>query len=130
MIGLIDEGLVPAPLFEGDNTSRLEIIKDIPRGKAVYRFERVDIYKANELLFTCDRISAGEALRIGLVDKMVPHERLMPAALEIAEKIMKSPPLSIKHTKRALRTKLVNDSHKSALEEGMCWIMAREKGRD
>lgn len=50
MIGLIDEGLVPAPFFEGDNTSRLEIIKDIPKGKAVYRFERVDIYMAKEIL--------------------------------------------------------------------------------
>ena len=50
MVGLIDEGLVPMPFFEGDNTSRLEVIKDIPRGKAVYRFERVDIYKAKEIL--------------------------------------------------------------------------------
>ena len=50
MMGLIDEGLVPMPLFEGENTSRLEIIKDIPRGKAVYWFERVDIRKAKEAL--------------------------------------------------------------------------------
>lgn len=50
MIGLIDEGLVPMPLFEGDNTSRLEIIKDIPKGKAMYWFEKVDIYKAKEIL--------------------------------------------------------------------------------
>jgi hypothetical protein len=50
MIGLIDEGLVPLPLFEGDYTSRLEIIKDIPRGKAIYWFEKVDIHKAKEIL--------------------------------------------------------------------------------
>ncbi|MFO7773263.1 MAG: uroporphyrinogen decarboxylase family protein [Dehalococcoidia bacterium] len=50
MMGLIDEGLVPMPLFEGDYTSRLEIIKDIPRGKAVYWFEKVDIYKVKEIL--------------------------------------------------------------------------------
>jgi enoyl-CoA hydratase len=74
--------------------------------------------KANELLFTCDRISAEEACRIGLVNKVVPLEQLIPAALEMAEKIMKSPPLSIKYSKRALRTALVNDAHKSALEEG------------
>jgi hypothetical protein len=50
MLGLIDEGLIPMPFFEGENTSRLEVIKDIPKGKAVYRFERVDIYKAKEIL--------------------------------------------------------------------------------
>lgn len=50
MIGLIDEGLVPMPFFEGENTSRLEVIKDIPKGKAVYRFESVDIQKAKDIL--------------------------------------------------------------------------------
>ena len=50
MVGLIEEGLVPMPLFEGSYTSRLEIIQDIPRGKAVYWFEKVDIYKAKEIL--------------------------------------------------------------------------------
>ena len=50
MVGLMDEGLVPMPLFEGDYTSRLEIIKDIPRGKAIYWFEKVDIRKAKQVL--------------------------------------------------------------------------------
>lgn len=50
MVGLINEGLVPMPLFEGDYTSRLEIIKDIPPGKAIYWFERVDFRKAKEIL--------------------------------------------------------------------------------
>jgi enoyl-CoA hydratase/carnithine racemase len=82
--------------------------------------------KANELLFTCDQITAEEAHRIGLVNKVVPHEQLMPAALEMAEKIMKSPPLSIKYTKRGLRTALVNDAHRNALEEGWPVIMGSE----
>jgi hypothetical protein len=50
LMGLIDEGLVPMPLFEGNCTSRLEIIKDIPKGKALYWFEDVDFYKAKEIL--------------------------------------------------------------------------------
>ena len=50
LIGLIDEGLIPVPFFEGNNTSRLEIIRDIPKGKALYRFERVDISLAKEIL--------------------------------------------------------------------------------
>ncbi len=50
MLGLIEEGLVPMPLFEGNYTSRLDIIKDIPPGKAIYWFETVDIHKAKEAL--------------------------------------------------------------------------------
>jgi hypothetical protein len=50
MMGLIEEGFVPMPLFEGDYTSRLKVIKDIPKGKAIYWFEKVDIRKAKEIL--------------------------------------------------------------------------------
>ena len=50
MLRLIDEGLVPCPFFEGDYTSRLEIIADIPKGKACYAFESTDIFKAKEVL--------------------------------------------------------------------------------
>lgn len=50
MIALINEGLNPCPLWEGDCTSRLEIIKDIPAGKACYAFEATDIVKAKEVL--------------------------------------------------------------------------------
>jgi hypothetical protein len=52
MLGLIDEvdeGLTPCPLFEGDYASRLEIIADIPKAKACYAFERMDIFKAKEV---------------------------------------------------------------------------------
>jgi hypothetical protein len=49
-MGLIEEGLVPILFFEGENTSRLEVIRDIPKGKAVYHFEKVDLYKAKEVL--------------------------------------------------------------------------------
>jgi enoyl-CoA hydratase len=80
-------------------------------------------HKANELLFTCDQISAKEAFRIGLVNKVVSHKELMPAALKMAKKIMKFSPLSIKYTKRALRIALVSDAHKKGLEEGWSLIL-------
>jgi uroporphyrinogen-III decarboxylase len=50
MLALIDEDLIPCPLFEGDYTSRLDVIKDIPKGKAVYWFEQTDVFKAKEVL--------------------------------------------------------------------------------
>ena len=81
--------------------------------------------KANELLLTSDEIKAEEAQRIGLVNKVLPREKLMTAAMEMADKIAKIPPLSIKYTKRALRTPLVNDAHMKALEEA--WPMILNK---
>lgn len=46
----IAEGCTPFVFFEGDYTSRLEIIGDIPQGKAVYSFEQTDMFKAKEVL--------------------------------------------------------------------------------
>jgi len=50
MLGLIDEGLVPLPFAEGDYTPRLDIIKDMPRGKVIWYFEIMDMAKAKEVL--------------------------------------------------------------------------------
>jgi len=58
--------------------------------------------KAKELLFTCDRISAEEALRIRLINKVVPHEKLMDSVFEIVERMKNSAPLATKLTKRAI----------------------------
>ena len=50
MMGLIDEGLVPMPFAEGDYGSRLEIIKDMPRGKVIWYFEATDMARAKKVL--------------------------------------------------------------------------------
>jgi len=50
MMGLIDAGLIPYAYTEGSYTSRLEIISDVPKGKVLYHFERVDLAKAKEIL--------------------------------------------------------------------------------
>jgi uroporphyrinogen-III decarboxylase len=50
MMGLIEEGLVPLPFAEGDYMPRLEIIKEMPRGKVIWYFEVMDMAKAKEVL--------------------------------------------------------------------------------
>ena len=47
---LIDNGFVPNLLLEGDFTSRLEIIKDVPPGTCIYHFEHIDMEKAKKVL--------------------------------------------------------------------------------
>jgi hypothetical protein len=53
ILALINEGLVPFVFFEADYSDRLDIIRDIPKGKAVYWFEHTDIFKAKEVLGDC-----------------------------------------------------------------------------
>lgn len=50
MLALIDKGLIPCPFFEGVYTSRLDIIRDIPPGKACYSFETTDMEAAKRML--------------------------------------------------------------------------------
>ena len=52
MMGLIEEGLVPFPFAEGDYMPRLEIIKDVPRGKVIWYFEAMDMAKAKKVSAT------------------------------------------------------------------------------
>jgi uroporphyrinogen-III decarboxylase len=49
MIALINEGFIPYLYSEGIYTDRLPIIKDIPKGKAIYHIES-DIFKAKKIL--------------------------------------------------------------------------------
>ena len=59
--------------------------------------------KAAELLFTGEVIDAAEALRIGLVGRVVPHGELLPTAMTLAGRIAANPPLAVQALKRGLR---------------------------
>jgi enoyl-CoA hydratase len=61
---------------------------------------------AKYLIFTGEMISAEEAFRIGLVDKLVPAEELMKAAVSIAKTIMFKAPIAIKMAKHAINNGL------------------------
>lgn len=64
--------------------------------------ELVGPEKARELLFTAENIDAAEARRIGLVGRVVPGERLMDTAFEMAEKIAANSSFSLKMIKKGL----------------------------
>lgn len=48
IIGLINEGMVPLLFAEGSYNDRLDVISDIPKGKAVWWFDRTDMKRAKE----------------------------------------------------------------------------------
>ena len=62
----------------------------------------VGIHKAKELALTGDMIPAAEAERLGLVNKVVPPEKLEEAVMEMANKLKSKSPLAIKLVKEAI----------------------------
>jgi 2-(1,2-epoxy-1,2-dihydrophenyl)acetyl-CoA isomerase len=58
--------------------------------------------QACELIFTGSMISAREAERIGLVNRVVPHEELIPAVLELASVMARSAPQVIRLAKESI----------------------------
>lgn len=72
MLGLIDNGFIPNLLIEGDYTSRLEIIKDVPKGKCIYHFENIDLRKAKKILG--DRVCIRGSVPIRLLALGTPQE--------------------------------------------------------
>jgi enoyl-CoA hydratase len=90
----------------------------IPGGGGTQRLTRlVGKGKAKELIFTGDMINAAEALRIGLVNKVVPVDELIPAALDMAKKMMTKGPLALKLAKIAINTGADSDLHTGLLIE-------------
>lgn len=72
--------------------------------------------KAKELIFTGEMIDAQEALRIGLVNKVVPIGKVMEEAKVLAQKILKNGPIAIRLVKSA-----INAGLNVPLEKGLAY---------
>ena len=70
--------------------------------------------KAKELIFTGDRINAEDALRVGLVNKVVPHDELLERCVEMAKKIISNAPIAVKQAK-----KVINEGIEVPLAQGL-----------
>ncbi|MEC7916511.1 MAG: enoyl-CoA hydratase-related protein [Actinomycetota bacterium] len=82
-LGEVLLGLLPG----GGGTQRLP--RTIPLGHALW------------MLYSGERIDADEAHRLGLVNKVVPFEDLLPTAKTMAETLLKAGPLAVRAIKQA-----------------------------
>jgi len=74
----------------------------IPAAGGTQRLPRlVPVGMALEMLMSAQRIDAQEAYRIGLVNRVVPFDELMPTARQIAEQICSNAPLAVRAAKEA-----------------------------
>lgn len=65
--------------------------------------------KACELVFTGSMISAQEAEKIGLVNRVAPHEQLMPAVMDLAGRMARNPPGVLRLAKQSIYLSLASD---------------------
>ena len=77
----------------------------------------VGLGKAKELIYTGDIIRADEALRIGLVNKVVPLENLIEEAKALAAKIIANAPIAVQLCKDAINRGTQVDIDKAIIIE-------------
>lgn len=86
-----------------------------PGGGGTQRLmQNISLCRAKELIFFGTHINAETALEIGLINKVVPLERLTEEAMDWARKLCKKPPLSLAAAKR-----LINGAWGTATDRGI-----------
>jgi enoyl-CoA hydratase len=94
----------------------------IPGGGAIPKLTQlVGLTRAKEIVYTGDIIDSQTALRIGLVNKVVPPENLMQEAMALARKLLGKSSLILSYAKKAFNTGL-DMSLEDALDLDECYF--------
>jgi enoyl-CoA hydratase/carnithine racemase len=105
----------------------------IPGDGGTYFLPRlVGTAKALELLWTGDFVDAQEALRLGIVNRVVPADELLPAVYELAGRLAKGPAVAIRTIKRAVYqgTRMDLRTHLDLISSHMSFIRQTEDHRE
>jgi enoyl-CoA hydratase len=106
----------------------------IPGAGGTYRLPRlVGMGRAMEMILTGEPVTADEALAMGLVNRVVPPEKLMEEARALAETIAARPKLAIQYAKeavlRCVEGSLVEGlAHESYLHALSCGTQDKKEG--
>ena len=89
-------------------------------GATVKLVEQIGYVHAMELLLTARLIDATEAARIGLVNRVLPADTLMPWALETAETIAANSPTAVQAVKEQISATIADHARsREALEQAL-----------
>jgi len=94
----------------------------------------VGLGRAKELIMTARQIGAEEALRIGLVNRVVEPEELEAASIELVEELLANSPIAVGRAKRVLdsvaRPTLAQSLELEVAVQEFCMAAARESARE
>ena len=86
--------------------------------------------RAADLIFTSRSVDAQEAYRLGLLDRLVPHDRLLEEAVKTAHEMTQWPPLALRVSKRVLQHNFESDLDAAMRYETVGLAMARRATSD
>jgi enoyl-CoA hydratase/carnithine racemase len=89
-------------------------------GAAIKLMQQIGYVHAMELLLTAKLISADEAAQLGLINRVVPAEDLMPWALETAEMIAANSPVAVQAVKHQISNTIAEHAlSREALDQAL-----------
>ena len=95
-----------------------------PGGGGTVRLPRlIGAGRAKELMYTGGMMDAAEALRIGFVNRVVPHDKLEETVNEIAAAIVSKSPIIIKYLKKAITRGMYTDLAAGLAFEKTQWAL-------
>ena len=87
-------------------------------GATIKLVQQIGYVHAMELLLTAKLIDAAEAARLGLINRVVPAEGLMPWALETADRIAANSPAAVQAVKQQISATIAEHARsREALEQ-------------
>jgi 2-(1,2-epoxy-1,2-dihydrophenyl)acetyl-CoA isomerase len=86
--------------------------------------------RACDLVFTSRYVEADEAYRIGLLDRLVPADKLMEEAVALANQIAAWPPVAMQSARRVLQHSLDSTLEEQLKHESFGLILARRAPND
>lgn len=76
IVAMVEAGVTPYVFWEGDYTSRLEHLLELPEGKVINRFDMTDIFRVKEVLGGHQCIAGGmpaSLMKVGTVQEIKDH---------------------------------------------------------
>ena len=95
-------------------------------GATWFLVQKVGYHKACEILFSAKTLKAEQLMELGLVNKVVTHEDLLPAAAQAAKQIAAGPAVALMLQKRVLRNAVSTSFEQNRDYEAISQIFASQ----